>query len=67
MTWQPIETAPRDGWKARFLAMDETGWIFIAHHGGTDKAGDQWLDDSFDCPDYQPIKWMPLPDAEQKP
>ena len=58
--WQPIETAPRDGWQARFLAMDETGWIFICHWGSEDA----WLDDSFYRPDYDPVKWMPLPDAK---
>ena len=59
MNWQPIETAPREGWKTRFLAMDETGWVFICHWN------DAWLDDSFDVPDYPPIKWMPLPKASQ--
>jgi hypothetical protein len=63
MTWQPIATAPKDGWKSRFLAMDATGWVFICHWGETVLASDAWLDDNHDCPDYDPVKWMPLPVA----
>ena len=60
MEWQPIETAPKDGWKSRFLAADACGWIFVCHWGE-----DAWLDDSFDCLDYEPVKWMPLPAPPQ--
>lgn len=64
MSWQPIETAPKDGTDVLLWVVDGArGWAslevgFYEH--------DEWF-----APDYRPIElyayrathWMPLPDA----
>lgn len=69
MTWQPIETAPKDGqevllygkhgWPADDESENETG-IVVGYYGL-----DKWVTKT-DNP-YQdvvyPTHWMPLPDA----
>ena len=52
MTWQPIETAPKDG---RFiLAWSDYDCTFIGIFNGT-----WWIDDHDNI--CRPTHWMPLP------
>lgn len=62
-TWQPIESAPKDG--TRILTIDPD---FVGLHEGADVArytgafGGAWLDNARHIPDtVYPTHWMPLP------
>lgn len=61
MSWQPIDTAPRDGdcilaWDGETIAIvhwDDTGYMqrFVVTHDADDRI---WKD-------YTPTHWQPLP------
>lgn len=57
MSWQPIETAPKDG--TFVLAVTESGYRVIV----------QWCADKFwrsNVPHaWEPTHWMPLPEPPQ--
>lgn len=61
--WQPIETAPNEGW---FLVHSEKGWIGVACRSDPDHAPDEgWFEDEhteFIDPAWL-THWMPLPAA----
>jgi len=54
MNWQPPETMPKDG---RFLVKDQVGYVEI--WGWVDGV---LLDDTLDCPSWDAVAWMPLPE-----
>ena len=61
MTWQPIETAPKDG--ESFLAYMTAGSIEIACY---DSEFNQWWVGAFEPPHIEKHwmqAWMPLPEA----
>lgn len=69
MTWQPIETAPKDG--NEIIAADvRTGWVGCVQWGRTQYHGDGWLDgydfgnqSSYSSkPQTGITHWMPLPE-----
>ncbi len=65
MTWQPIETAPRDGTRILLFQPEEISrgrvlhravlghWVACAHSG--------WVSDGLQH--AEPTHWMPLPEA----
>jgi hypothetical protein len=59
MSWQPIETAPKDR-ETPILAVDGSGWMNVSRHFG----GDVWYyavhKGTAIC--WKPTHWMPLPD-----
>jgi len=57
MTWQPIETAPKDG--TSVLVYDE-GIIVISHWIGESDDMLGWWDNGIMDP--SPTHWMPLPE-----
>ncbi|HEY6020195.1 MAG TPA: DUF551 domain-containing protein [Candidatus Paceibacterota bacterium] len=66
-SWQPIETAPKDGTHillANKAGVSEGGWLTDIDYGGEwegqiGMAG--WW--RIDCTDYPNTHWMPLPEA----
>lgn len=61
MTWQPIETAPRNG--TRFLACNREGQIIIGRFVNRIAfAADSWGG----VRDTEPTHWMPLPPPPQE-
>ena len=66
-TWQPIETAPRDG----TAILGCQGWCIevTAYHKGTKPyhRKEAWVvanDDEGYAQDFQPTHWMPLPNPD---
>ena len=63
MTWQPIETAPRDGTKV-LLWCDKDHTVAV---GWTVDDGEFAYWDSNSVDGWSYTHWMPLPDPPQKP
>ena len=62
MTWQPIETAPRDGTRVLMIrAGEQAAWVGSWNLYGTDNG---WWDDAreLDLKERPPTYWQPLPD-----
>ena len=71
MTWQPIETAPRDG---TYILLgytqqgDEMPTGLFVGVGSLHENGKLWVINSWDNEKAWPTHWMPLPDPpEVKP
>jgi hypothetical protein len=64
MTWQPIESAPRDG--TRILTVRSGSYVSIMR---SDYHGRYWITERDDPPSSgsQPTHWMPLPEAPGRP
>ena len=64
MTWQPIETAPKDAFQNSLLWDGEE--LFIGFHSpGYEPILDRWVQaDIFD--DVWPTHWMPLPEPPEE-
>lgn len=66
MTWQPIETAPRDGYPIIFANWDAMCLLSGAPHVWTARfveAAGEWFECSFAAENQngEPTHWMPLP------
>ena len=61
MTWQPIETAPKDG-REVLVAVDKsyTGGVLVALWCAHDEAWKDW-----DLDTWEPTHWMPLPEPPE--
>lgn len=55
LSWQPIETAPKDG--TLILAINQAGLMDVCHWW--EEIG--WINNSFDSPDCELTHWRPLP------
>lgn len=65
-TWQPMETAPKDG----TLILALASWGMFITEWGTGGCVDGWGVRDSCCGSYEdqkPTHWMPLPDASTKP
>ncbi len=62
MTWQPINTAPKDG--TEFLATDYD-CITIVSGEDPPRAGAHWYDRDGDY--FYPCLWQPLPEVPELP
>lgn len=64
MTWQPIETAPKDGTK--ILGYDDGDILVMVFETDQDGAGGWYIELSerayTDVPEWTPTHWMPLPE-----
>lgn len=60
MTWQPIETAPKDG-TLILAAWDKSQAVSIVSYAKEPTGGFFWLTDD-DCFVSTPTHWMPLPE-----
>lgn len=61
MSWQPIDTAPKDGTRVLGYEPSATvgnGWIEIIRRVDDSWSGSKWVNSSGFC---QPQYWMPLP------
>jgi hypothetical protein len=70
--WQPIETAPKDGQYIIGIASPCTVPVIVTWQGkwidkdpddfdGHDEPDEAWKN-YWDCYDYKPTHWMPLPE-----
>jgi hypothetical protein len=58
-TWQPIETAPKDG--RRVLTVRGNGYVGVMQWHATPG---RWFADAYIAlTEAQPTHWMPLPEA----
>lgn len=68
MTWQSIDTAPRDSSRV-LLAVEFKGKKYV-RTGGWDNhwSGQRWVYDGYCIPtSTEPFAWMPLPAAPEAP
>lgn len=73
MSWQPIETAPRDGtaiiaWLRLNVERPELGWVGLVRYK-EHPSGAAWtsMDDQYSCDLSIATHWMPLPEAPYAP
>ena len=64
MSWQPIETAPRDGTRVLISCVGECGteWMYVAWCKGIRWRLIERKDRSYIEVNDQPTHWMPLPE-----
>lgn len=67
MTWQLIDTAPKDGTK--ILGAHSTSVFIVAHTTNPKARKAPWREDweGGRLPWNQPTHWMPLPDPPEAP
>lgn len=64
MSWQPIETAPRNGTWVLLRWIDEVQFEQISK--GAFHTGYRYWHCPFCMPDLEPTHWMPLPEPPEK-